>query len=88
VGLASLEDDDGTVQSGERYDYDPYGELETEPTDTEAAANPLRFDGFYYDSGVKTYDMLARPYRPTPGASSRRPGTPRRARTSSSRPIR
>jgi RHS repeat-associated protein len=32
-----------------------------------ANANPFRFEAFYYDSGVKTYDMRARPYRPEIG---------------------
>jgi len=33
----------------------------------EAQDNPFRFDGFYHDSGVKTYDMHARHYRPEIG---------------------
>ena len=33
----------------------------------EATENPFRFEGFYYDSGVKTYDMHARHYRPDIG---------------------
>lgn len=33
----------------------------------EAQDNPLRFEGFYYDSGVKLYDMQARTYRPDIG---------------------
>jgi RHS repeat-associated protein len=60
-----------------RYVYDPYGELEkkdpTSPTEAEdelgkqAQDNPFRYEGFYYDSGVKTYDMQARNYRPDIG---------------------
>jgi RHS repeat-associated protein len=34
---------------------------------SDAQANKYRFEGFYYDSGVETYDMLARPYRPDTG---------------------
>jgi RHS repeat-associated protein len=33
----------------------------------DAQASKYRFEGFYYDSGVQTYDMLARPYRPNSG---------------------
>lgn len=33
----------------------------------DAQANPFRFQGFYEDSGVKTYDMQARAYRPDIG---------------------
>ncbi len=32
-----------------------------------ACSQPFRFEGFYYDSGVKTYDMQARAYRPDIG---------------------
>ena len=35
--------------------------------DQDAQENPFRFQGFYYDSGVKTYDMQARAYRPKLG---------------------
>jgi RHS repeat-associated protein len=31
---------------------------------TDAQTNNLRFEGFYYDSGIKTYDELSRNYRP------------------------
>jgi RHS repeat-associated protein len=65
--VLALEGDTGAVPTGERYDYDPYGELDAEPTDDEAEANPFRFEGFYYDSGVKSYDMHARAYRPEHG---------------------
>lgn len=33
----------------------------------EARDNPFRFESFYYDSGVRTYDMRARSYRPEIG---------------------
>lgn len=65
--VLALEDDTGAVPAGERYEYDPYGELDAEPTDDEAKANPFRFEGFYYDSGVQSYDMHARAYRPEHG---------------------
>jgi RHS repeat-associated protein len=62
------------------YLYDPYGEPDkpipagTDPTETidpglspAAKDNPFRFEGFYYDAGVRTYDMQARQYRPDVG---------------------
>lgn len=64
-----------------RYRYDPYGaarsslgvsptpagsDIENQLTD-DAKANPLRFQGFIYDSALKTYDMQARAYRPEVG---------------------
>jgi RHS repeat-associated protein len=64
-----------------RYRYDPYGaartglslastpagsDLDTQLTG-DAQANPLRFQGFVYDSALKTYDMKARAYRPETG---------------------
>lgn len=66
---------EGTALGGdETYDYDPYGELDRDPPagssdldaglSQDAQDNPFRFQGFYYDSGVKTYDMHARHYRP------------------------
>jgi RHS repeat-associated protein len=66
--VLGLESDDGQVLAGADYEYDPYGELENPGgLNTEAQENPFRFEGFYYDSGVKTYDMFARPYRPQIG---------------------
>jgi len=72
--VLGLEDDDGEVDGGgsddkvARYEYDPYGELENAgDLSTEAQDNPFRFEGFYFDSGVKTYDMYARSYRPESG---------------------
>jgi RHS repeat-associated protein len=77
--VMGLETSEGEVPDDERYDYDPYGELDRKPAvgDTtddpdaglsqEAQDNPFRFQGFYYDSGVKTYDMHARHYRPDTG---------------------
>jgi RHS repeat-associated protein len=66
--VLGLESDDGQVLAGADYDYDPYGELENPGgLNPEAQENPFRFEGFYYDSGVKTYDMFARPYRPEIG---------------------
>ncbi len=32
-----------------------------------AKSNPFRFEGFYQDSAIKSYDMQARPYRPEVG---------------------
>ena len=78
--VVGLENADGEIAASERYDYDPYGELDRKPVDEDAtseaaqlglsedaAENPFRFEGFFYDSGVKTYDMHARAYRPDVG---------------------
>ena len=80
--VTELENGDGsnTDEEGKpnEYVYDPYGELdragapstEPDPEDQlgkEAKDNPFRYEGFYYDSGVKTYDMGARQYRPESG---------------------
>ena len=78
--VVGLEDEEtGEVAANKRYDYDPYGELDREVTPAstcdgleaglsqDARDNPFRFEGFYYDSGVKTYDMHARHYRPELG---------------------
>jgi RHS repeat-associated protein len=50
--------------------FDPNADAEDDPNagySTDAKDNPLRFQGFYYDSGVKLYDMQARAYRPQVG---------------------
>lgn len=68
--VEGLEDSRGEFggEGKDRYDYDPYGALENEDTLSQAAkANPLRFEGFYYDEGLKAYDMQARPYKPDVG---------------------
>ena len=72
--VLGLENDDGSVPDNQRYLYDPYGELESggdadaeDELAADAKANPFRFQGFFYDSGVKTYDMRARAYRPDIG---------------------
>jgi len=59
----------GEITPASRYDYDPYGKLENEQAILDPAAkdNPIRFEGFRYDSGLKTYDMQARQYRPDIG---------------------
>ncbi|HWT94094.1 MAG TPA: RHS repeat-associated core domain-containing protein [Solirubrobacteraceae bacterium] len=59
------------------YGYDPYGsavgtnQLESDTLESSlsevAQDNPIRFQGFYLDSGVKTYDMRARSYLPSAG---------------------
>lgn len=52
------------MTAANRYQYDPYGELEAGggASNPDAESNPFRFQGFYYDSGVNTYDMKARAY--------------------------
>jgi RHS repeat-associated protein len=80
--VTELEDEQGSDRdaAGKRneYVYDPYGELdrageaegeggEEAKLGEEAKDNPFRYEGFYYDSGVKTYDMGARQYRPEAG---------------------
>ncbi|MCW2985301.1 MAG: hypothetical protein JWR63_2871 [Conexibacter sp.] len=65
-----LEESNGTVPGANRYVYDPYGDLDVDANagmSGDAATNPLRFNGFDYDSAVKTYDMQARDYRPSVG---------------------
>jgi RHS repeat-associated protein len=71
--VIGLERDDGSIAPDERYHFDPYGDLDRPGHQTEselspqAQDNPFRFEGFYYDSGVKSYDMHARVYRPEVG---------------------
>ncbi|HEX8051734.1 MAG TPA: LamG-like jellyroll fold domain-containing protein [Thermoleophilaceae bacterium] len=76
--VEGLEDTEGRFGELNRdtYLYDPYGESENvgglneteDPGLSDAAKeNPFRFQGFYFDSGVKTYDMQARDYRPDIG---------------------
>jgi RHS repeat-associated protein len=75
--VEGLENGDGRFGADDQdtYLYDPYGEPEdVAPQGQEdeedaglspnAHDNPFRFEGFYYDSGVRTYDMRARSYRP------------------------
>jgi RHS repeat-associated protein len=65
-----LEEADGAVPGANRYVYDPYGDLDIDANaglSGDAATNPLRFNGFDYDSSIKTYDMQARDYRPSTG---------------------
>ena len=44
------------LQADQTYSYDPYGELQTMESglSDDDMANPFRFEGFYYDAGVKT----------------------------------
>ncbi|MDX6587266.1 MAG: hypothetical protein QOI31_1739 [Solirubrobacterales bacterium] len=78
--VLGLEDDGGVIDNDgsdrDLYQLDPYGNLENkvdadhdpeEPLSTEASDNPFRFQGHYYDSGVKSYDMKARSYLPELG---------------------
>jgi RHS repeat-associated protein len=80
--VEGLEDDHGKFASDpqgrkDTYVYDPYGESEKFTADVsekedpglsrDAKENPFRFEGFYFDSGVKSYDMQAREYRPDVG---------------------
>ena len=69
--VEGLEDKDGMIKPGNQYQYDPYGKIENEAQiregDGPARDNPFRFESFYYDSGVKQYDMQARNYRPEIG---------------------
>ncbi len=77
----SFDKTNGSANNGrsDLYRYDPYGQLldpdpgdldgrdaEAELTDA-ADQNPFRFEGFYYDSGIQSYDMQAREYRPDIG---------------------
>jgi RHS repeat-associated protein len=75
--VTGLENEDGSSKAGAKYEYDPYGDIDNKRSEDaegdddaksgitgDAAENPFRFEGFYYDSGIKTYDMHARHYRP------------------------
>jgi hypothetical protein len=57
--VEGLEGPTGTLAANDTYQYDPYCELQQELS-ADAAAAPFRFQGFYADSAVKTYDMQAR----------------------------
>jgi len=76
--IETVEGENGQVaEENDRYVYDPYGALEDSNSEDAispedqlgdaAEANPFRFEGFYYDSGVESYDMQAREYRPDIG---------------------
>lgn len=67
--VEAIEGPGGQVASGSEYAYDPYGDLQMPETDLsgEAKQNPFRFEGFYYESEIKSYDMLARHYQPEVG---------------------
>lgn len=60
------ERDFNSAASGMTRAPTPPGDPE-EGLSEDAKANPFRYEGFYYDSGVKTYDMHARAYRPEMG---------------------
>jgi RHS repeat-associated protein len=67
--VEALEGKGATVAANNRYTYDPYGESQGAQAALGAPAksNPFRYEGFYYDSGIKIYDMQARQYRPDIG---------------------
>jgi RHS repeat-associated protein len=81
--IEALENANNTITDLNRYHYTPYGNLEKgkaqgggSPTSTttveqslgtDAQTNTYRFEGFYEDSGVATYDLQARNYRPQEG---------------------
>ncbi len=74
--VEAIEEENGTVPDDNEYVYDPYGDRDNTPTGAtdpdqglsgSAQDNPFRYEGFYLDSGVKTYDMQARQYRPDTG---------------------
>ncbi len=72
--VEELEEHDGSTPEDNKYVYDPYGERDVadgqegdDGLSDAAKDNPFRFEGFYYDSGVKTYDMQARQYQPNTG---------------------
>jgi len=78
--VLELEEPDGQIAEGNAYVCDPYGDLDptgasaTEPEPEKqlgdaARNNPFRYLGFYFDSGIKTYNMGARQYRQTQAAS-------------------
>jgi RHS repeat-associated protein len=81
--IEALENANNTITDLNRYHYTPYGNLEkgkaqgsgsSSSTTTveqslgpDAETNTYRFEGFYEDSGVATYDLQARNYRPQEG---------------------
>lgn len=73
--VVGLEASDGSLADDERYDYDPYGATDRSGDQLDpdaglsgdAKANPFRFEGFYFDSSVGSYDMHARQYQPDTG---------------------
>jgi RHS repeat-associated protein len=65
--VEGLESSDGALATNNTYNYDPYGEIDASGMSDEAKAAPFRFQGFYSDTAVQTYDMQARSYRPDVG---------------------
>jgi RHS repeat-associated protein len=63
--VLALEADDGST-TADSYAYGPYGDQRNNPSD-DAAANPFRFQGSYYDTDAEAYDLRARMYRPDIG---------------------
>jgi RHS repeat-associated protein len=64
--VEGLESSTGALLASDTYYYDPYGELQ-QAVNGDAGKASFRFQGFYSDSAVKTYDMQARSYRPDIG---------------------
>lgn len=78
--VEALENADDTINNLNRYHYTPYGNLEkgvaqggNNPNSTttaeqslgaDAETNNYRFESFYEDSGIATYDLEARNYLP------------------------
>ncbi len=63
--VEAIQDKNGKADKDDSYDLDPYGALENESQLSKAAKdNPVRFQGFTYDSSADLYDMQARHYRP------------------------
>ena len=54
---------DGTGTNVAKYRYDPYGNL-VSSSGTMAAANPLRYRGYYYDTETGFYYLQSRYYDP------------------------
>jgi RHS repeat-associated protein len=81
--IEALENTNNTITNTNRYHYTPYGNLEKgvaqgggntsstttveQSLGTDAETNNYRFEGFYDDSGIATYDLQARNYRPEEG---------------------
>jgi len=77
-GSVEALDDATTGAAQAKYAYDPYGNALDTTTGTdlsdvngglsdEAKDQPMRFQGFYANSGVRSYDMRARQYLPQAG---------------------
>ncbi len=79
--VAEMSDSNGNIVAA--YHYDGFGNVVTDGANP--PANPLLFQGQYFDSGTGLYYMRARYYDPTVGRFIQRDPSPRRLATPPSR---